>query len=215
MLLSGGKAGIVSSVLSMIFYFILKKKIGSALLSLAAIVFLGFVLLSVVAPLRGYVDSYAEEGQAENLTGRTDLWVAAIPIIRQSPILGHGYMASKFVTSNVEGVRWEAAHLHNSILEVLYNNGIVGLVLALSMHAIIIKNLLRVIRQPGAPRELYEIAVGFLAVYANLLINSFFNATIGGRPSTLFMIFLALFVLSENLRKSLTLVTPQPNITGA
>ena len=203
MLLAGGKAGIVGGVLSVMLFFLLKKKVGSALLSIVAIVVLGFVLLSVVAPLRGYVDSYAEEGQADNLTGRTDLWVAAIPLIRQSPIFGQGYMASKFVSLEVEGVRWDASHLHNSFLEVLYNNGIVGLVLILFMHAAIIKNLLHVIRQPGAPRELYEIAVGFLAVYANLLINSFFNATIGGRPSTLFMIFLALFVLSESLRKGL------------
>ena len=104
-----------------------------------------------------------------------------------------------------------------AFLEVLYNNGIVGLVLILFMHAAIIKNLLRVVRQPGAPHELYEIAVGFLAVYANLLINSFFNATIGGRPSTLFMIFLALFVLSGNLREGLTRSSAchtQPNRTA-
>jgi O-antigen ligase len=217
MLLAGGKAGILGSVLSVILYFLLKKKVGSALLSLAAIVVLGFVLLSVVAPLRAYVDSYAEEGQADTLTGRTDLWVAAIPVVRQSPILGHGYMASRFVKLQVEGVRWEASHLHNGFLEVLYNNGIVGLLFVLYMHAIIIKNLLRVIRQPGAPRELYEIAVGFLAIYANLLINSFFNATIGGRPGTLFMIFLALFVLGESLRKQLTQRSApraQPDQTG-
>jgi O-antigen ligase len=200
MLLAAGKAGIVGSVLSLMLYFLLKKKVGSALLSLVAIVVLGFGLLSVVAPLRDYVDSYVEGGQAENLTGRTDLWVAAIPVVRQSPILGNGYMASRFVKLQTEGVRWEASHLHNGFLEVLYNNGIVGLIFVLYMHVIVIKNLLRVIRQPGVPRELYEIAVGFLAVYANLLINSFFNATIGGRPSTLFMIFLALFVLSDRLR---------------
>ena len=103
MLLSGGKAGIVSSVLSVLFYFLLKKKVGSALLSLVAIVVLGFVLLSVVAPLNAYVDSYAEEGQQTSLTGRTDLWVAAIPLVRQSPILGQGYMASKFVSLECRG----------------------------------------------------------------------------------------------------------------
>jgi len=40
---------------------------------------------------------------------------------------------------SAEGVRWEASHLHNAFLDVLYNNGLVGLVLILSMHAIIIK----------------------------------------------------------------------------
>jgi hypothetical protein len=40
-------------------------------------------------------------------------------------------------------------------------------------------------------------------IYSNLLINSFFNAIIGGRPSALFMIFLTIFMLSERLRKNL------------
>lgn len=204
MLLAGGKAGIIGSVISLILFFLIKKQFGSALLSVAAIVIFGFALLSVVHPLKSYVDSYAEEGQAEHLTGRTDLWVAAMPVVRQSPILGHGYMASKFVTTEVEGVRWDASHLHNSFLDVLYNNGVVGLVLILYMHAVIILNLLRVIRYHEISHKLYEVGVAFFAVYINLLINSFFNAIIGGRPSILFMIFLALFALSDPLRRELT-----------
>ena len=217
MILAGGKAGIVGGFLSAILFFLIKRKLGSVIALLGGMVGLGVVLLLLSGSLQSYFNRYAESGQVDTFTGRTDLWVAALPAIRQSLVLGHGYMASKFVSIQLEGVRWEASHLHNAFLDVLYNNGLVGLVLILSMHAIIIKNLLRVIRHPGAPRELYEIAVGFLAVYANLLINAFFNATIGGRPSALFMIFLALFVLSERLGKRLTqrsACRAQPDKTG-
>jgi O-antigen ligase len=200
MLLAAGKAGIIGSVLSLVLFFLLKKKVGSALLSLGAVVMFGFVLLSFVTPLKIYVDSYANEDQVENLTGRTDLWAAAMPIILQKPILGQGYMASKFVALQIQGVRWEASHMHNGFLEVLYNNGLVGLILILGMQVIVVRNIFFVIKQ-RASGTIHEIAIAFLALYANLLINSFFNASIGGRPSALFMIFLALFALSANLRR--------------
>jgi len=204
MFLAGGKAGIVGGFLSVILLLLMKRKLGSAITLLGGMVGLGILLLSLSGSLLSYFNRYAESGQVDTFTGRTDLWIAALPAIRQNLVLGHGYMASKFVSIQLEGVRWEAGHLHNGFVDVLYNNGLVGLVLILFMNAMIIKNLLRGNKHPGAPRELYEIAVGLLAIYANLLINAFFNATIGGRPSALFMIFLAVFVVSESLGKQLT-----------
>jgi O-antigen ligase len=204
MILAAGKAGIVGGLLSMVLLFLIKKKIGSAVVVLSGMIGLGVVLFFLSTPLQSYFDTYAESGQVDSLTGRTGLWAAALPAIGQSPILGHGYMASKFVSLQLEGVEWDASHLHNAFLEVLYNNGLIGLLLLLFMHGMVIKNLIFVIRYPGATRGLYEIAVGFLALYANILINSIFNAIIGGRPSDLFLIFLAIFMLSESLRKQLS-----------
>jgi O-antigen ligase len=166
------------------------------------------VALSMFTPLGSYFDTYANEGSADNLSGRTDLWVAALPLIRQHVVLGHGYLASKFAAPQLDwgrsGARWQADHMHNAFLDVLYNNGLVGLGLVLILHAIIVRNLLHVIRYPCAPRELYDVAAGSFALYVNLVISAFFNSTIGGRASTLFMLFFALFVVSENLRRELT-----------
>ncbi len=206
MILSGGKAGIIGGVLSAVFFFLLRKRVGSAIALLIGLVGLG-VLLLMSTPLRFYAEAYTEKDQADNLTGRTDLWVGALPLIRQSPIIGHGYMASKYISNQIEDVRWEAGHLHNAFLDVLYNNGVIGLLLILYMHGMIVKNLLRAIGQKGVSRVSYEIATAFLAIYLNLLVNAFFNAIIGGRPNSLFMIFLAIFVGSENLRQTLTQTT--------
>jgi O-antigen ligase len=181
----------------------MKKKIGSAVALLSGMACLGIALF-MLTPLGSYFDTYAEEGGAETLSGRTDLWDGALPLIRQHVILGHGYLTSRFAAQQMEGVHWEADHMHNAFLDVLYNNGLIGLGLVLILHAVIIRNLLHVIKYPGASRELYDVAAGSLALYLNLLISAFCNSTIGGRPSTLFMLFLALFVASESLRTELT-----------
>lgn len=208
MILAGGKAGIVGGFLSVILFFSIKRKFGSAIVLLAGMVGAGSVILLFSGSSLSYFSGYAESGQVDTFTGRTDLWVAALPAIRQSLILGHGFMASKFVSIQLEGVAWEASHLHNAFLDVLYNNGLVGLVLILFMHAMIVTNLLRVIRSVSTEGELYEVSVGLLALYTNLVINSLFNATIGGRPSALFMMFLAVFALAERLGQRLKQPSP-------
>ena len=206
MILSGGKAGILSGAASATVFYLTKRKVGSAVALLIGMVCLG-AALSMVTPLGSYFDTYANGGGADTLTGRTDLWVAVLPLIRQQVVLGHGYMASRFATPQLDwrpGFHWEANHIHNAYLDTLYNNGLVGLGLVLILHAIIIKNLLYVIKYSVARRELYDVSVGSLALYTNLAISAFFNSTIGGRPSTLFMLFLALFVVSESLARELT-----------
>jgi O-antigen ligase len=203
MILSGGKAGIASGAFSATLFYLLKKKVGSAVTLLCGMACLG-VALYMLTPLGSYFNTYAEEGGAETLSGRTDLWNGALPLIQQHIVFGHGYLASRFASQQMKGVHWEADHMHNAFLDVLYNNGLIGLVLVLILHAMIIRNLLHVIKYPGAPRQLSEVAAGSLALYVNLLISAFCNSTIGGRPSTLFMLFLALYVVSENLRTELT-----------
>jgi O-antigen ligase len=203
MILTGGKAGIVGGVFSVVLLFLLKKKLGSAVGLLGIFIGLGILLVLLSTPLRGYAGAYLEHDQADNLSGRTDLWIAALPLIRQSPLIGHGYMASKFISLQIDKVGWEAGHLHNAFLDVLYNNGLVGLFFILYINVRIVSNLFRVLRYPGVSRRPVEISVGLLVIYSNLLINSFFNAIIGGRPSALFMIFLTIFMLSERLRKNL------------
>jgi O-antigen ligase len=199
MILGGGKAGIIGGVLSATLIYLLKRKVGSAFVTLIAMLGLGFVLVLISSPLNAYFHTYLDSENGENLTGRTSIWETAVPVILQKPVLGHGYMGSRFVSVEIGSKGhdlWEADHMHNAFLDVLYNNGVVGLILIMIVHVITIKNLLRVITCRCAPRQLNEIAVAFLAIYANLLINAFCNAIIGGRPSALFLIFLALFALS-------------------
>jgi O-antigen ligase len=204
MFLGGGKSAIFATLISGALFFLLQRKLGSAVGLFTGVLAVGS-LVALLTPLSSYVRNYADSDMGITLTGRTDLWTAALPEIYKNPVWGHGYMASKFVSVQVKEKwqHWDAGHLHNAYLDVLYNNGLVGLTLLFAMGLEVRKKLIFVIKKTDS-RDLYFLAAGSLAIYTMLLINGFFNATIGGRPGSLFMVFLALIVLSEKLQQSLT-----------
>jgi O-antigen ligase len=198
-LIAGGKAGIVAGVVSAIMFFALQKRVRLALGFLLAFLIVGAVLLATT-PLGKYFEDYGRSGEASTITGRTDLWAAVWPTILERPIMGHGYIASRFLALDVENVGWQPSHTHNSFLEPLYNNGIFGLLFVLAMNFVIVRNLLGVIRHP-ASRDAYYLGVGGLAIYVNLFISGIFNPTFGGVPDICFTMFLALLVVSMRLRE--------------
>ena len=60
------------------------------------------------------------------LNGRTDLWQYTVDQIYESPVIGHGYFANRFVL--LKKFDW-AGHAHNSFLEIGLSNGLSGLLL--------------------------------------------------------------------------------------
>jgi O-antigen ligase len=201
MLLAGGKTGIVAGVFSALLFFVLQKRIRYAIGSLVVFLVIGAVLLATT-PLAKYLEDYGRSGEASTITGRTDLWTAIWPAILERPIVGHGYVASRFLTFDLgEDLGWEPPHTHNSFLEPLYNNGIPGLLLVLIMNFIIARNLLLVIRHP-ASRQAYFLGVGGFAIYVSLFINGMLKVTFGGSPDICFTMFLALVVISIKLRET-------------
>ncbi|MGP8093770.1 MAG: O-antigen ligase family protein [Candidatus Sulfotelmatobacter sp.] len=198
MVFAGGKAGILTGLISGIIFFVWRRGFGSAVVFLAGALVVGAIVISV-SPLSRYFENYVQEDQATTLTGRTPLWEVALPAIWQRPILGHGYVSSTFVSIQVNGVPWSAGHMHNGFLEALYNNGLIGFLLILLIHFVIARNLLRVTRHAPPTTYLYQLGVGCFAVYINLLINGFANASFGGRAWHPFMVLLALVVVSEKL----------------
>ncbi|MGB8802817.1 MAG: O-antigen ligase family protein [Candidatus Acidiferrales bacterium] len=200
MLLAGGKAGIVAGVVSTIMFFAMQKRVRYALGVLALFLIVGGVLLATT-PLGKYFEDYGRSGEASTMTGRTGLWTAVWPAIMEKPIMGHGYVASRFLSFDLDtDLGWDPPHTHNSFLEPLYNNGIFGLLLVLIMNFIIIRNLLRVIRRP-ANRAAYYLGIGGFAIYIDLFICGMFNPTFGGEPDICFTMFLALLVASVKLRE--------------
>jgi O-antigen ligase len=199
MIMSGGKAGIIAAIASVAVFFLLQKRIAVGFGWLLGILALGCVVFAVT-PLSTYFTTYHAEDQLSTVTGRTDLWRAALPEIMEHPIVGHGYVASRFVSVQVVGAFWEAGHLHNGFMEVLYNNGLIGLVLLLAMHVAILKNAVAVLKTTRR-HDSHVIAIGILVLYINILVNGLANATFGGHAYAPFMLFLALIVVSEALRK--------------
>lgn len=200
MILAGGKAGIVSGLFAGALFFFLRKGFGSTVGYVVSAALLACVL-ALLTPLGGYFYNYIESDQPGTLSGRTLLWSAVLPAIRQTPIVGHGYLASMFVALEVNQVGWDAPHLHNAFVEVLYNNGLIGLILILIINVLIARNLIRVVRRAAPIDPVHRIGAGCLALYTLLLINGFFNASFGGRARPPFILLLSLVLISDKLLK--------------
>jgi O-antigen ligase len=207
MLMSLGKTAIIAGVFSVLLFLLLQKQVARSVAVLLGIAAVALVVLSVT-PVASHLQSY--EGAA-TLTGRTIIWTAALGAMRQNWLLGHGYLSTYFSWSRNSGLLAGFVNLHNGFLEVAYNNGVVGLAILLMIHFVMLRNIFRSIRDAAAlrtarPRDqrsarAYLLAVGSLALYANLTINGLFNTTFGGRPTNPFMVFLALSVIVDLLRR--------------
>ncbi|MGA7891714.1 MAG: O-antigen ligase family protein, partial [Candidatus Sulfotelmatobacter sp.] len=193
MILSAGKAGIAACVFAGLVFFIWQGKFKSAVWFLLGLLVAGALLMVLSPGLASYITSYLGTDQAGTVTGRTDVWSAGWQLIKQRMFLGRGFMSSRFLAYKIS-VAWQPGHLHNGFLEVLYNNGLVGLFTMVVMHAVIIRNLILVMRKASLP-----MAAGCFAVYVNILINGMVSRAFGSRPDATFTMLFALVFVSERL----------------
>jgi O-antigen ligase len=203
MLLAGGKAGLLASVVALIVFFLSINRARHALAALLVLCFL-FSIFVAFTPLGDYLQRYNQSGQATTLTGRVDLWKIIWPEIVARPIMGHGYQASRFLSAEVQGVFAEAGQTHNSLLEPLYNNGILGLLMIVMMNVVIVRNLFAAMKDHSDPVTHY-LAAGSFAMYANLFVWGMFTAgPFGGQPNSPFIVFLTVFIISCFLKHQVT-----------
>src|SRR5262249_53364796 len=140
-----------------------------------SIIFLAFVAFT---PLGDSLQKYESAGAGSTLSGRTNLWSVVWPEIVHHPIVGHGYRSSRFISQEVEGAFAEAGHTHNSFLEVLYNNGVVGLIPILFMIWLIVTNLAFVLKRTPTQQVRYYAALS-LALFVQLLVWGMVSPTFG------------------------------------
>jgi len=197
-ILAGGKAGIIGGVFAGVLFLVMRRRFGTAVGYLGIAILLA-CLLALSTPLGSYFSQYREAGKVATLTGRTVLWNAVMPAIRQSPILGHGYLASTFVQFQVNDVDWAAPQLHNGFMEVLYNNGLLGLIPIVFINFVIARNLINVLRRAPSTSAIYRIGAGCLALYVHLFLNGMSNASFGGRIRPPFILLLSLVLVSSKL----------------
>jgi len=222
MIMAGGKTGIIGGIVSVALFYVLQGRFAAGFSWLVGTFVLGCIVFAVT-PLPTYFNSYSQAGGLSSLTGRTDLWRAVWPDILGHPVAGHGYMASRFLGSHVSGEEW-ATHTHNGFIEVIYNNGLVGLIILLAIMRATAKNLrqalwiprgarIRLLAVGSGPtwinllrhphnRKVRLLAISSGAIWINLLINGLTNATFGGLPSSPCMLLLGLLVVSEALRRN-------------
>jgi exopolysaccharide production protein ExoQ len=208
MILAGSKTGILAGIFAGTLFFVLRRRVGSAF-SYVAVAVLLLCVLALATPLGSYFAHYQQSGDAATFTGRTTLWSNVMPAIRHKPILGHGYLASTFVEFQVNAVTWGAVHLHNGFIEVLYNNGLIGLILVVVINFIVIRNLIRILCRAPSTDAIYRVGAGCLAVYVHLLINGCFNASFGGKARPPFMLLLSLILVSNKILELLPRTQPE------
>jgi O-antigen ligase len=196
--LAGAKTAFLAAALCIGLLFSLRRRVMAAFGLLLALGLLAFIIVSTTA-VGGYIAEYLHSGDIMTISGRTDLWSAAWPEITSHLALGHGYVASKLVSLEV-GIPWYAGHLHNAILETLYNNGLPGLALLLAINIIIVADLFSLYRHAHR-HEVQLVSMCLLAVYAFLFLNGLTEPYFGGEASAFYLLFLALFGISEWLRR--------------
>jgi len=198
MIFAGGKTAIAAGIVCGLLYFLLQGRLIPAMGLIAGLLASGAFIMAFT-PLGHHLAWYLSSGQLSSLSGRAHLWKTVVPEIWQRPFIGHGYLASRFVALQVEKVPFGAPHMHNGFLEVLYNDGIVGLLVMSMIHIVIVTNLVKSFRRSRSTRDLHLFTIGCVVLYVNLLVNGLFNASFGGRAEAPFMLLLALVAISENL----------------
>jgi len=197
MLLAAGKTGILGCVFGAVVFFMLQGKFKAAARFLLILLVVGGVALAFT-PLGSYLKYYVGSGQAGTVTGRAEVWAAGWDLIKAKILLGRGFMSSRFLAYKIH-VSWQPGHLHNGFLEVMYNNGIIGLAVLLMLHGWIVRNLVKVMRSVNHDHPLRQLAVGCFAIYLDILINGLVSRTFGSRPDATFMVLFSLVFVSDRL----------------
>jgi len=197
MIAAGGKTGIVGGFVSVALFYGLQRRF-KAMLGFVGVIAVLVALALRFTSLAAYATGYMQLQQGSSFTGRTELWSFVMPFIMQKPILGHGFIASRFIAVIHPDTPFGSSHMHNGFLEAWYNNGLIGLGLILAINYVIARNLWRAVHITQS-RELRYLAVGGFAAYVNLVINGMFNATFGGRPDCSYLMLIAMVVLSIHL----------------
>ena len=86
-------------------------------------------------------------GEITSLTGRTEIWYAALKLAQSQPWMGYGYGSSVFVLpAHTEDVGFATSHAHNLFLQLFLTTGGIGLalflftMLALGLRAVAYRN---------------------------------------------------------------------------
>ncbi|WP_136313787.1 O-antigen ligase family protein [Actinomyces procaprae] len=138
---------------------------GRGLVSMRGITVMGLLVNVLVVGARIHVHFAALLGhlfgKSVTLTGRTDLWDAAFPILGESPLFGYGinYSFGAFIPG-ASGLAWQA---HNQYLQLMYDGGVAAVCLFLLLLLTAGAHVDRTSLKPRARAV-------FIAVYAAMSI---------------------------------------------
>lgn len=173
MILTGTRAGIVSSIGSLLFiYFIKYKAHWRSYLIIFFILLCGYVLYNYISiDIHDKSLSYLRTDSLENLSGRTYLWKKAIPKALTKP-LGYGFCLGgaalidtpaldEVLRFSFTGLSPAKHSLHSGYIQTLCDLGVLGLIIYLSIFIIGIY----------AAYKCVQNNIGFLYVYMFIYLS--------------------------------------------
>lgn len=136
--------GASTGLTGVIFYLLLLliPWIKKVLTPIRAAVLAGFLIISIVFVQRyNYLSFILRDLYSDNLTfsGRVTIWRAAINAFERSPLIGYGVRAGTTDIVNILGVGAWATHCHNQILQIMFEGGVIALILFLILVTVNIK----------------------------------------------------------------------------
>jgi O-antigen ligase len=135
--------------------------------------------------------------QLTGLSGRVELWKAAIPTFLERPVLGNGYHGSRPIL--LRYASW-AGYAHNAFLQTLLDLGITG---AFLLWPTIVWVALSGLRPPQHRRGLADQQGFLLATAVFLLVNAVSSESFAGTPGyDILLVFLCTTVASRAWREA-------------
>jgi O-antigen ligase len=137
------RTGYVALAVALALLMVLLKRKAWATLAVAAAIGIATFGGSFIADAQPYLLRGATTEQASRLSGRTTYWALAIPVWRESPIIGGGLQtASRFeVLTQLEGGKPDQ-HIHRTWIEALVGTGILGVAFLAASLVIVLRRAL-------------------------------------------------------------------------
>lgn len=136
-----------------------------------------FVLLFVTVVLPAIISNVnlvmPMLGRSGDLTGRTELWAAVVPMILKRPFLGYGYSGfweGASIESRIiyKHIGWKAMYSHNGYMEIVISLGLCGLLLILLFVGTGIRRALAVAENKESVQDLWPLAFMVFFLIHNL-----------------------------------------------
>ncbi len=156
------RTGYVAALFAMVLLLLVRRKWGLAGLLAVGTAALLLWKPSLIAAAEPYVLRGQTVSQAQQLSGRVSWWQAALPVWKESPLIGRGLLtATRFEIFAPLGDT-TGAGLHSTWIEALVGTGVIGLgFLGLSFLITVRRALVEAVRPDG-----WAVPIAVLAVIA-------------------------------------------------
>jgi O-antigen ligase len=127
------------------------------------------------------------------------MWTTGLQMWKDKPLLGFGDidLYKSYSQYRTPGIEEPAGHLHNNYIHLLVTLGAVGLLVVMSLFALIIGIEYAIFRKFRNDPAIRNIALGGLAVFIGFLVNGLFEWNFGDHEIMVFIWFSVGLVLAS------------------